>query len=90
MSLGETNNLQRNFELIKAKSIIIPASVRLCGGAALTEVVICSLVEQVEMLPFLWRCTSDEVVEDVEIALAIRDRRDSGAFKVVVERFDTT
>jgi len=41
------------------------------------------------MLPFLWRRTSDEVVENVEIPLSTRGTGDTVPLKVILESLDT-
>jgi hypothetical protein len=87
--LGEADILECHLELLEADTIVFVDVLARRGQAAVAEVAVGGLVEEVHVLPLLLRCAGDEVVEDVEVALARGRAGDTGALEVVVKRLDT-
>ena len=89
MTLGKSNGLERQLELLKAIRIIVPdAVVARPSPGALAEIPVLSLISKMEMLPLFWRRASHEVVEYMKVALPRRDRRHPVALKIVVKSFN--
>jgi len=88
MSCGEPNRFQGYCKLIKTLRIfVMPRSRNPCRTSA--KVIAGGFVEEVGVLLFSWRCSCDEVVENVKAALAGRHGSHKVLLKAIVEPFDT-
>jgi hypothetical protein len=64
--------------------------IRSCTNRTLrAKVAINAFIQQVQMLPLLWRSTCDEVLEDVEVPLARQCTRNPVSLQVIIESLDT-
>ena len=93
VALGHADGLEGDLELVEAEGVVVAGSLlsaprRHASRAALAEIAVRRLVEQMEMLALLRGRAGDEIVEDVEVALARGHGGDPVALEVVVEGLD--
>ena len=88
VSLGQPDSVQGCFELIEALRIFATPRAR-NRYPTLRKAPVGGFVEEVGVLPLFWRCSCDEVVENVEVALVRRHGSRTVLIKAAVDCFDT-
>jgi hypothetical protein len=88
VTFGETGVLQRMLEVLETQGVIV-TTVLSRVARPLTEVTITRFVRQVKVLALFDRGAGDEVIEDVEVSLSGRWRRNTVSLEVVIQGLDS-
>jgi hypothetical protein len=89
VAFGHADGLEGDFELVESEGVVITTDL-LAGssGSTMTKVAISCLIMKMEMLALLRGSASNQVVENMKIAFARGDGRDTVTLQVIVKCFD--